>query len=305
MPSLQRLLPVRAAPDRTVSTSRRNFLAASASVLLSSTAMPASRNILVHGHRGARAMRPENTLPAFEYAISIGVDVLELDMAVTKDNVIVVSHDPYLETPVCSGPRDKVMIHSLTLAQVREWDCGKVRNPNFPKQTPVPGTRMPTLDQVFDLAPRGKFWFNIETKSFADHPEMTPAPEEFSAMVLERVRKHRLEDRVLLQSFDFRTLHAMKKLAPEIKRVALWEGDDRDFAAIAREADAPVVSPHYPLVTAEKVRAAHDAGLEVVPWTADAPADWDKLIDAQVDAIITDDPAELIAYLEKKGVRNR
>lgn len=281
-------------------TSRRAFLASSGILLC--RAMP-TRKILVHGHRGARALRPENTLPAFEYAISIGVDALELDMAVTKDNVIVVSHDPYLEPPVCSGPEAKATIHSLTLDQVRQWDCGRVQNPGFPKQTPIPGTRMPTLDQVFDLAPRGQFWFNIETKSFPDHPELTPSPEEFSAMVLEKVRKHGLEKRVLLQSFDFRTLHAMKKLAPEIKRVALWEGDDRSFVSIARDAEADMISPHYPLVTPEKVRAAHEAGLPVVPWTADAPADWDKLVEAQVDAIISDDPAALIAYLKAKGLR--
>ena len=247
-------------------------------------------------------MRPENTLPAFEYAISIGVDVLELDMAVTKDNVIVVSHDPYLEPPVCSGSQPKAAIHSLALDEVRQWDCGRLRNPLFLKQTPVPGTRMPTLDQVFDLAPRGDFWFNIETKSFPDHPELTPSPEEFSRMVLERVRAHSLEKRVLLQSFDFRTLHAMKKLAPEIKRVALWEGDDRDFVSIARQAEADVISPAFRLVTPEQVRAAHAAGLQVVPWTANTPRDWDKLIDAQVDAIISDDPAELLGYLKRKGL---
>lgn len=279
---------------------RRSFVAGA----MAAGSMKASpKKILVHGHRGARAMRPENTLPAFEYAISIGVDVLELDMAVTRDNVIVVSHDPYLEAPVCSGPRDKTAIHTLTFKEVREWDCGKLRNPNFPKQTPVPGTRMPSLDEVFDLAPRGSFWFNIETKIFADHPELTPPPEEFSRMVLEKVRKHRLEKRVLLQSFDFRTLHAMKKLDEKIPRVALWEAGERDFVSIAREAEAGIVSPYYPLVTAEKVRAAHEAGLQVVPWTADTAADWEKLVAADVDAIISDDPAELIAFLKSRGLR--
>jgi glycerophosphoryl diester phosphodiesterase len=270
--------------------------------------MTAAPKILVHGHRGARAMRPENTLPAFEYAIGIGADVLELDMAVTKDNVIVVSHDPYLEFPVCSGPSGwfaKATIHQLTLAEVKQWDCGKIQNPLFLKQTPIPGTRVPTLDEVFTMAEAksGTVQFNIETKSFQDRPELTPAPEEFSRMVLEIVRKHKLEKRVLLQSFDFRTLHAMKKLAPEIRLVALWEGADRDFVAITREAGADIISPAYRLVTPEKVRAAHDAGIEVVPWTADRPADWDKLIAAQVDAIITDDPAELIAYLKSRGLR--
>src|ERR1035438_4544539 len=147
-------------------------------------AQNAPRKILVHGHRGARALRPENTLPAFEYAIAQGVDALELDMAVTKDNVIVVSHDPVLEAPVCTGPREKAVIHELTLAEVREWDCGAKQNPAFPKQQAVPGTKMPTLEEVFALAPKGKFLFNIETKSFVDKPELTPPPEEFARMVL-------------------------------------------------------------------------------------------------------------------------
>ena len=272
-------------------------------VLAFSAMLPAEPEILVHGHRGARAMRPENTLPAFEYAIGAGVDVLELDMAVTRDNVVVVSHDPYLEPPVCSGPRPKAVIHELTLSEIRQWDCGKIANPGFPRQTPVPGTRMPTLDEVFALSPRGEFKFNIETKIFADHPELTPPPEEFARLVLAVIRKHHLESRVILQSFDFRTLRAMKMLAPEIRLAALWENGDRDFVSIAQEAGAAIISPQYTLVTPEKVRAAHGAGLEVIPWTANTPAAWDHLISAKVDAIITDDPAALIAYLKEKGLR--
>src|SRR6266481_3785618 len=120
--------------------------------------------IQVHGHRGARAMRPENTLPAFEYAIAQGVDALELDMAVTRDGVLVVSHDPELRSPVCTGPKERAVIHELTLAEVRQWDCGAKQNPLFSTQKTVPGTKMPTLDEVFALAPKGKFLFNIETK---------------------------------------------------------------------------------------------------------------------------------------------
>src|SRR5437763_4292255 len=100
-----------------------------------------AQTIQVHGHRGARAMRPENTLPAFEYAIQAGVDALEMDMAVTKDGVVVISHDPLLRRPVCTGPKDNAVIHELTLAEVRQWDCGAVRNPLFANQKPVPGTR--------------------------------------------------------------------------------------------------------------------------------------------------------------------
>ena len=259
-----------------------------------------SRRIFVHGHRGARAMRPENTLPAFEYAIKAGVDALEMDMAVTKDNVIVISHDPILHGPVCTGPKESAVIHTLTLAEVRQWDCGAERNPRFATQQTVPGTRMPTLDDVFQLAPRGTFAYNIETKSFPDHPELTPPPEEFARMVLEKIRQYHLEKRVILQSFDFRTLIAMRKLAPEIRLAALTEFDTRDFTSIVKEAaNAEIISPEAKLVTPAKVAAAHAAGIEVVPWTVNTPAEWDKLIAAKVDAIISDDPAALLAYLKK------
>ena len=248
-------------------------------------------------------MRPENTIPAFEYAIKAGVDALEMDMAVTKDNVIVISHDPILHPPVCSGPTSSAVIRENTLAQVRQWDCGAVRNPNFPKQQPIPGTHMPTLDEVLSLSTQGNFEYNIETKSFADQPQYTPSPEDFVRLFLDQVRKHHLEKRVMLQSFDFRTLIAAHKMAPEIRRVALTEADPRDFVTIAKEGgEAQIISPNYKLVTKPKVEAAHHVGLQVVPWTANTPADWDKLIEAGVDAIISDDPAELIEYLKRKGL---
>jgi len=105
---------------------------------------------------------------------------------------------------------------------------------------------------------------------------------------------------VILQSFDFRTLHAMKALAPGIRLSALYSGRPRDFVEIAKEAGAGIISPAFRLVTPEQVRNAHAAGLQVVPWTANKPKDWDRLIAAGVDAIITDDPAALIAYLNHR-----
>lgn len=271
--------------------------------ILLAAALAEQPRILVHGHRGARAERPENTIPAFEYAIAHGVDVLELDASVTKDNVLVISHDPMLHTPICSGPENNAVIRTLTLAEIRQWDCGKMTNPLFPKQQAVPGTRMPTLDEVFALAPRGNFGFNLETKISPKRPELTPPPEEFARLVLEQIRKHKLEKRVILQSFDFRTLVAMRKLAPEIRLSALTATDQRDFAAITAEAaNAEIISPEFHLVTPEKVAAAHKAGIQVVPWTADKPADWDNLIAAKVDAIISDDPVALLAYLKAKGL---
>jgi glycerophosphoryl diester phosphodiesterase len=252
--------------------------------------------IEVHGHRGARALRPENTLPAFEYAIAQGVDALEFDMGVTKDGIVVVSHDPVLRLPGCSGPQSMVPIHELTLAEVHQWDCGDVQNPEFPRQQTVPGTRMPTLDDVLALAPRGKFQFSMETKIFADHPQLTPSAGEFVRLVLLSIRKFHLESRVILQSFDFRTLQEMKKQAPEIRLAAIYSGKPKSFVEIAKEAGADIVSPEHHLVTKEQVAAAHAASIPVVTWTANTPADWNRLVAAGVDAIVTDDPAGLIAW---------
>jgi glycerophosphoryl diester phosphodiesterase len=263
----------------------------------------AADRVLVHGHRGARGVMPENTLPAFEYAIHEGVDVLELDLAVTRDNVLVVSHDSLLNPVICKDAPKGTPIRTLTLAELKQYDCGALKNPQFPRQTPVPGTKIPTLDEVFDLAKRGKFEFNIETKSNSRRPELTPSPEEFARLVLAKVREHGLTDRVIVQSFDFRTLHAMKGLDPSIRLSALYSGKPKSFVEIAREAGAGIVSPETKLVTNEQVQDAHQAGLQVIPWTANTPEDWSRLIEAGVDAIISDYPADLISYLKKSRER--
>jgi len=264
----------------------------------------AAPRILVHGHRGARTVLPENTLPAFEYAIREGADVLELDLWVTADNVLVVHHDPLINTTICEGPGGERTIRKLTLEQVKQWDCGAKKNPDFPRQEPRPGTRIPTLDEVLALVPRGSFWFNIEMKSQPAKPELQPPAEEYAKLVAEAVRRHRLENRVIVQSFDFALMRALHQVAPELRRAALYAGLPRDFTELAREAgNTPIVSPHYSLVTPERVKQAHEAGLQVVPWTANTADVWDRLIAAGVDAIITDDPKGLIDHLRARGLR--
>ncbi|MBX6358762.1 MAG: glycerophosphodiester phosphodiesterase [Acidobacterium ailaaui] len=296
-------------------------LAFGLAVLLAST--PNAQMVLVHGHRGSRATRPENTIPAFEYAIQHGADVLELDLAVTRDNVLVVSHFPFI-TPdhpgerICTGPEvpPHTAIRSLTLEQVKQYDCGSATLPNFPRQMAIPGTKIPTFDEVLDLATQGNFDFNVETKSFPSHPELTPSPEEFVKLVDDAVRRHHLQSRVILQSFDFRTLIAMKKLDPSIRLSALLSDNakddalmgipatNKDFVSVGKQTGAQIISPNYHLVTPEKVAAAHAAGLQVVPWTVNAPEDWQKMVDAGVDAIITDDPEALVEWLRTKKLHN-
>ena len=232
--------------------------------------------MLVHGHRGARARFPENTIPGFEYAIAQGVDAIEMDLAVTSDNVIAISHDP-------------VLTNGAIIRGLRFDDLPSA---------------IPSLDDVFSLASMGRFDFNLEIKSFPKHPEFSPSPAEFANMLLAKIREYHLESRIIVQSFDFRTLIEMRKLAPEIRLAALIEQDERDFLSVsASAADAPIVAPQFHLATPQKVEAAHRAGLQVIVWTANKPADWDALTAADVDGIITDDPAALISYLRERGAR--
>ncbi|MCC7341539.1 MAG: glycerophosphodiester phosphodiesterase [Bryobacterales bacterium] len=265
----------------------------------------APKRILVEGHRGARWAMPENTIPAFRHAIKVGADVLELDVGVTKDNVLVVSHDLEIKPAICKGPAAfPRAIRQLTLAQIKQFDCGWMKNPDFPEQQAIPGTRMPTLAEVFrELAPLGSFRFNVEMKSNPAKPELTPPPDEFARMVLAEIRKFKLEKRVVVQSFDFSLLRALGRIAPKLSRAALFSAKGDGFLAIAKEAGGvDVLSPQLRLVTPENVREAHAAGLTVVPWTANQPEEWQTLIDAGVDAIITDHPEGLVQYLKARNL---
>ncbi len=262
--------------------------------------------ILVHGHRGCRAVRPENTLPAFEHAIRIGVDALEMDLCVTADEALVVSHDPFINPEIClarggAPAKPEVAIRSLTRAELATYDCGALRNPSFPHQVPVPGTPMPTFEQVLRLAAPAKVDLNVETK-MREHPELAPPPEMFASKILAAVQRYGLEQRTILQSFDYRSLRAMKGFSPRMRLSALDDVGKEDFVKLARSAGAQIISPRFDFVTPQKVKAAHAAGLQVIPWTANKPEDWLKLIEAEVDAIISDDPEALLAFLKQRGL---
>jgi glycerophosphoryl diester phosphodiesterase len=261
--------------------------------------------IVVHAHRGAMAVRPENTIPAFREAIRAGADYIELDVLVTRDGVPVITHDPVVNPAICRGPWEKRAIREMTLEEVRRYDCGALTLPAFPRQVAVPGTPIPTLDEVLELSRSSAIRFNIEIKSSEKwQPVWTPPPAELARLVVAAVRKHGLEKRVLVQSFDFRVVKAVKEIAPELALAALWgSGGERSFVDIARETGVRMVNPNFRLVTLEKVQEAHAAGIQVVPWTVDKPEDWDAVLAAGVDGIITNDPAGLIAHLKAKGRR--
>ncbi|MGZ3743648.1 MAG: glycerophosphodiester phosphodiesterase [Pseudobdellovibrionaceae bacterium] len=272
-----------------------------------------AKSIEVQGHRGARWVRPENTLPAFEYALQAGVDTVELDMLVTKDGQVVVHHDPTLNPDNCLDPQGKripegISIRSLTLKELKAYDCGSLVNPRFPQQVVQPKTSIPTLEEVFEYVQKSKLpsakkvLFNIETKSDESHPEYSPSPEEFVKLVLPIVKKHKLMGRVTLESFDARTLKVARKLEPHLPLSLLIEYRPKEAGALAKllkENQAQIISPNYEWLTEQDVADIHKAGGRVIPWTPNTKKDWQSLIEKGVDGLITDNPKELLEMLKR------
>ena len=262
----------------------------------------------IQGHRGARSVLPENTLAAFQYALEIGVDTLELDMGVSQDGVVVVLHDQRINPTICQYKNGQdvpegLLVHQLSLAQIKEFDCGSRPNPRFENQRLVPGSEIPTLIEVFDLVKQSKLanaktvLFNIETKSDPNAPLAQPEPREFVSAVIEIVREYGFENRVTLQSFDHRTLVVAKEIAPELRLAALFEDKPDDWVEAADAAEADIVSPHFKLIDSNSVETMQEAGLAVIPWTANSKRQWERLIKMGVDGIITDDPEPLLKLL--------
>jgi glycerophosphoryl diester phosphodiesterase len=294
----------------------------------------------LQGHRGARGLAPENTLEGFAKAIEIGVTTLETDIAVTKDGVLVLYHDRVLNPDItrqadgtwiaARGPA----INTLTHAELGRYDVGRIKPESkyaaqFPEQQAIDGARIPTLADLFAItSPTGRaVRFNIETKLSPDHSGETPDPETFARLVVESVRKAGVSARVTIQSFDWRTLRAVRKLAPEIGTACLtaqttlrdrqvdgqrkpspWLAglDVIDHGAsvprLVQAAGCGAWSPRYAELTAEAVAEAHNLDLKVVPWTVNARADMERLIDMGVDGLISDYPDRARAVMAAKGL---
>ena len=253
----------------------------------------------MQGHRGARGHAPENTLPGFERALAIGVDTLELDVGVTRDGVVVIHHDRRLNPDLARGPDGKWVtapaptIFSLSYQELQGYDVGRIRPGSeyaqrFPHQKPIDGTRIPRLEALFARAgPRVRF--NIETKLVPEAPDETLAPEPFARALIAEVRKAGLAARTTIQSFDFRTLKVVEREAPEIATAYLTSGKSSD-PAMLREAGARIWSPNFQDLDAGKIAAARAAGLRIVAWTVNEPADISRVLDMKVDGIISDYP---------------
>ncbi len=288
----------------------------------------------LQGHRGARGLAPENTLPAFERALAIGVSTLELDVGLTSDGVVVIAHDPYLNPlitrdaggqwlPGSKGP----LIRSLSLAQLQTYDVGRIQPgtpyaATFGNQQPADGTRIPTLAALFErvkLLGAGGVRFNIETKLNPEQAGDTASPEQMTEALLKVVRDAGLLGRVSIQSFDWRTLQIVQRLEPSIPTVyltiqsansnntssAAWTAgfkiaEHASVPAMVKAAGGAVWSPNGGAVTQALVQQAQALGLKVIPWTINQAADMERLIGWGVDGLITDYPDRLREVMRQR-----
>jgi glycerophosphoryl diester phosphodiesterase len=287
-----------------------------------------TRDIQLQGHRGARGLFPENTLDGFAGTLAIGVDVLEMDVGLTADGQVVVTHDPSLNPDItrtlrgewlaASGP----MIGAVTREALLAYDVGRIRPGSayagsFPDQAPRDGARIPGLAEVIGLDPEVRF--DIELKTFPLHPEWTVSPGEMADAVLAVLDATGTVARATVQSFDWRGLRHLRARRPDVTLSWLtrrstgadtrrwWDGPDpSDYAgsvprAVAAEG-GPIWAPEHGDLTAELVAEAHDLGLQVVPWTVNLPDDMRRVIGFGVDGLISDRPDLARRVLQAEGL---
>lgn len=269
----------------------------------------------LQGHRGARGLAPENTLPAFQRALEIGVTTLEMDVVISEDGTVVVSHEPWMNPEICSlpsgdpVPEDTAREHNLyrmTYAEIKKYDCGTRQHSDFPQQDPEPAVKPRLRDVIAEAEAyvaeheRPPVFYNIEIKSRPDWDEQFhPPPADFARRVLSVVHTQGVAARATIQSFDERALRAVNQLRPEQEdemdvRLALLVGRGTDGSLadqLERLGFPPAIySPDRRLVDAQLLQAAHDRGLWVVPWTVNEREEMRRLIRLGVDGLITDYP---------------
>ena len=272
----------------------------------------------LQGHRGARGMAPENTLPAFAAALATGVSTLELDVGVTRDGVVVIHHDRRLNPDVARGPDGQwiaapgPLLRSLDYAQLRRYDVGRLRPGSetaarYPEQKPADGARIPRLAELFALVKKAgndTVRFNIETKISAAAPDETLAPAPFVRALLAEIRAAGVAARTTVQSFDWRTLQVVEQEAPGIATAYLT---GRRRAGISQPksvhaAGGRIWSPNYEELDSAELVEARALGLRVIPWTVNEPAFIERYLDLGVDGMISDYPERVRASLARRGL---
>ena len=261
------------------------------------------------GHRGCRGLMPENTIPGMLKALDLGVTTLEMDVVITKDKKVILSHEPWFEPEITTKPDGSFIapadarnynIYKMTYDEVKTYDVGMKPHPRFPKQEKIKAIK-PLLSDLLDsvmvyMSTRRKPMpnFNIETKcGEKDDNIFHPMPDEFVDLLMAVLKEKGVEDRVIIQSFDFRTLQYLHKKYPEIKTAALVETIDKiNFESLLKSLGftPTIYSPAYQLLNEAAIKEYHSRSIKVIPWTVNDRAKIEELKKMGVDGIITDYP---------------
>ena len=271
----------------------------------------------IEGHRGARGHLPENTVPSFVKAIELGADTVELDVVITKDKKVVVSHDAWFSYFFSTDPKGEKItkenekshnIYLMNYTDVQKYDVGMRGNPQFPDQTPLKAQK-PLLSEVFialDKFTRSRklplVRYNIEIKSDpAGDGIFHPEPTEFAELVMAEIEKYKMASRSKVQSFDVRPLQVIKKRWPKTRIALLVGNTDGIEKSIGRLGFTPeTYSPHYSLVDQATVEYCAENKIKLVPWTVNGIEDLEKMKRFKLDGIITDYPDRAVKVFRTK-----
>ncbi|MFN7438081.1 MAG: glycerophosphodiester phosphodiesterase family protein [Bacteroidota bacterium] len=277
----------------------------------------------VQGHRGARGLKPENTIPAFLTALDYGVTTLELDVVITKDKKVVVSHEPWMFSGICLTPNGNTIsekdekrynIYELTYEEVKKFDCGSIGNARFPEQEKIKISK-PLLSDVIVAAEthiksytRYEVDYNIEIKSEKElYGKFQPYPEEFSDLVFNLIDQYLPLDRVVIQSCDFKVLQYFHEKYPQVRMAALVENEKSAEANLKELGFIPsIYSPYFRLLDNNTVKELKTKvvssdekkprNMRVIPWTVNEEKDMLALKGMGVDGFITDYPNRAAKY---------
>ncbi|MEM6737756.1 MAG: glycerophosphodiester phosphodiesterase family protein [Bacteroidota bacterium] len=284
-------------------------------VTIACTSPDNNNKIDIQGHRGARGLAPENSIPAFLMAAQMGINTLELDLVVSKDSKLVVSHEPYFSPEFCLNPsnepipRDSIInIYELDYNEIQQYDCGSKGNARFPEQRKI-STYKPLLKDVLDSVESfftGKdrpINYNIELKTRKETDDVFhPNPSVFSDMVYDLISEMGLWEKVNIQSFDFRTLQYFRKEYPNVKLALLIENQlpwkqNIDSLGFIPE----IYSCYFDLLSEDHVKELQNEGMKVIPWTVNEIHEIEKMISLGVDGIITDYPNKVLTITKENN----
>lgn len=265
----------------------------------------------IQGHRGCRGLLPENTIPAFLQALALGVTTLELDVVITRDKVVVVSHEAFLNHEICSDlSGNRILeveernfnIYNMDFQELIQFDCGLLNHPRFPNQKNIPVSK-PSLQEMITECEQYAFKenriapnYNIEIKRTKDgdhdyHPDYI----EFTDLVVEQIRQSAIENRTTIQCFDLEVLQYLKENYPNQKQVLLIHNDKSIDENIDELRHLPhAYSPYFELINNHTVKFCKQNNIKLIPWTVNETTDMKRLISMEVDGIITDYPDRLI-----------